>query len=264
MSPKKEVNEEQRSPLKAKALRSPGQSCEEKRRQLLQDKIETPLILAVLMIVLTAQEFWRAYWNFPPTPWLFMLFAAGSVAFALYRLKVYLPEVRNLKLGAEGEKAVGQFLDRLRSDGYEVFHDVPGQAFNVDHVLIGPAGVFSIETKTWTKPRKGKAQIDFDGETLLKDGQPLDRDPIAQARAQSAWLQQLIDEGTGRKIPVRPIILVPGWWIEQSGQSTKEIWVLEPKALPSFLAHQPTRLGVEQIRLAAFHVSRYVRTFHVD
>ena len=38
-------------------------------------------------------------------------------------------------------------------DGFAVFHDVPGdKAFNVDHVVIGPQGVFAVETKGRGKP----------------------------------------------------------------------------------------------------------------
>ena len=43
-------------------------------------------------------------------------------------------------------------LEDLRAQGYAVFHDIPGDGFNVDHALIGPAGIFAIETKTRAKP----------------------------------------------------------------------------------------------------------------
>jgi hypothetical protein len=36
-------------------------------------------------------------------------------------------------------------------------------------------------------------------------------------------------------------------------------WVLEPKAFPSFLHHEPVRFELEDVYLAAFHLSRYVR-----
>jgi len=52
-------------------------------------------------------------------------------------------------------------------------------------VLIGPAGVFTVETKTRTKPH-GDARVTFRGEALLVAGFEPDRDPIVQARAQAA------------------------------------------------------------------------------
>lgn len=256
-----EIPVKERSPLKDRSLRVPGQSCEEQRRKLFEDKVEGPIYVASAMGVFAFVQFGQKYWNAPQIPEIWAAFAFGSVAFALYRVKSFLPQSRNLKLAAEGERAVGQYLERLRLQGYEVFHDVPGLNFNVDHVLIGPAGIFTIETKTWTKPKSGNPQISFDGSTLLKGGLKPERDPIVQAKAQATWVARLVEEGTGWKLPVRPVVLFPGWFVEQTHESKREIWILEPKALGSFLEHDRSRLEPEQIKLAAYHLSRYVRTF---
>ena len=54
--------------------------------------------------------------------------------------------MRRLKLGLLGERAVGEQLSSLAGVGYHVFHDVPGDGdWNVDHVVVGLAGVFAIE-----------------------------------------------------------------------------------------------------------------------
>ena len=165
-----------------------------------------------------------------------------------------------MRQGIDGEKVVGQFLERLRESGYQVFHDVVGTAFNVDHVLIGPGGVYSIETKTWSKPRQSDARVQFDGERLLIAGKAPDRDPVVQAQAQAGWLKRVLCESTGRTINVIPVVLIPGWYIEQSQNSLRQIWVLEPKALPAFLQQEPKRLSPEDVKLASFHLSRYIRT----
>lgn len=55
--------------------------------------------------------------------------------------------------GAEGEEATAAVLTALPVDEWTVFHDLrwPGRRFaNVDHVVIGPPGVFVIDTKNWT------------------------------------------------------------------------------------------------------------------
>ena len=79
-----------------------------------------------------------------------------------------------------------------------MFHDVVGAGFNVDHVLIGPAGIFTVETKTWSKPLKGSPEIVYDGQTIRVGQHSPDRDPIAQAKAQAGWLRTLLLESTGR------------------------------------------------------------------
>ncbi len=50
--------------------------------------------------------------------------------------------------GAAGEELVGQVLDGLRERGWFVLHDVHLGHGNIDHVLVGPAGIFTIETKS--------------------------------------------------------------------------------------------------------------------
>jgi hypothetical protein len=164
-----------------------------------------------------------------------------------------------LKLGRDGEKAVGQFLESLRERGYRVFHDVVGGNFNLDHVLIGPAGVFTVETKTHSKP-SGDARITFDGETIRVGGFEPDRDPVIQARAQVSWLRELLSESTGRRFDVRGVIVYPGWYVNEGDAKQNPVWVLAPRRLVTFLDHEPRRLSQEDIHLASFHLSRFVRT----
>ena len=61
-------------------------------------------------------------------------------------------QARTWKRGAAGERHTARILDRLTHDGYVVFHDlaVPGSPANVDHLVIGPTGVFVIDSKQWT------------------------------------------------------------------------------------------------------------------
>jgi len=161
-------------------------------------------------------------------------------------------------LGVAGEIAVGQYLDRLHADGYQVFHDVLGKEFNLDHVLIGPAGVFTIETKTWNKPFP-EARISFNGEKLLVAGKAPDRDPVVQAQAQARWLRMQLRESTGKDFEVWPVIVFPGWFVETRAAAHNKLWVLEPKALPSFLSNEPEALPVEDRQLASYHLSRMIR-----
>src|SRR5678815_3360394 len=129
-----------------------------------------------------------------PHPILFSAFAMGAVAIAAWQFFRLRPKMRSLRLGIDGEKAVGQYLERLRASGYEVFHDIVAPGFNVDHVLIGRSGIFTIETKTWSKPARGEARISFDGKQLMKGNHSPDRNPIVQARAQASWLRNLLTE----------------------------------------------------------------------
>jgi hypothetical protein len=61
-------------------------------------------------------------------------------------------QARTWQRGAHGERHTARLLDRLTRDGYVVFHDlaVPGSPANVDHLVIGPSGVFVIDSKQWS------------------------------------------------------------------------------------------------------------------
>jgi Nuclease-related domain len=58
------------------------------------------------------------------------------------------PIIHRWARGAQGEEHVGAVLDALRDEGWLPLHDVHLDRGNVDHVLVGPAGIFTIETKS--------------------------------------------------------------------------------------------------------------------
>jgi hypothetical protein len=120
-------------------------------------------------------------------------FAAAFSVLAFFRMRGTGARLKNLRLGLEGEVAVGQFLDEYcRERGYKVLHDLQGDGFNVDHVLIGPGGIFAIDTKTHSKPTMGDPVITYDGQSVLIDGHAPDRDPIKQAKANARFVAELL------------------------------------------------------------------------
>ncbi|MEL7329051.1 MAG: nuclease-related domain-containing protein, partial [Cyanobacteria bacterium J06559_1] len=133
-------------------------------------------------------EWWRWYANVPPKPVHITIFCGLLFTYSIFRLLPLRRKIKTLKMARDGEKAVGQYLERLRADGYQVFHDVVGKNFNIDHVIIGENGIFTIETKTYRKPTKGRANIHFDGESITANGYKLDRNPVVQSLAQAGWL----------------------------------------------------------------------------
>ena len=52
----------------------------------------------------------------------------------------------------------------------KVYHDIPGNNFNIDHVVVGPNGVFAVETEGRSKPNRGRGQSDA---TVVYDGRSL-------------------------------------------------------------------------------------------
>ena len=82
-------------------------------------------------------------------------------------------------IGARGEERVSWILRSL-PDKYHVFNNFIAGRVHVDHVVVGPAGVFAVETKFW----RGRVTVE-EGHVLV-DGRLPSRDPLAQARAEAA------------------------------------------------------------------------------
>ncbi len=112
------MTKEKRSPLKDKPLRNPGQSLEEQRQDLVNDYMLWPIVFALTMILFAAWEWVRYYRPQAPSPVMASVIAVAALVFAAYRIYNALPRLHALKLGRDGEKAVGQFLERLRERGY--------------------------------------------------------------------------------------------------------------------------------------------------
>jgi hypothetical protein len=180
------------------------------------------------------------------------------VQFWVWRFWGIRAQVRQLRLGRDGERVVGQFLERLRDGGGQVFHDIPGEGFNLDHVVISQYGLYAIETKTLSKPWP-RATIIVEGDSLRVAGHIPDRDPIQQVTSAARWLECLLEQSTGKRFAVRGVVVFPGWFVEQRSERGP-VWVLEPKMLPGFIEQEPVSVAPADVALAAFHLSRYVRS----
>jgi hypothetical protein len=253
-----EGNEKTRSPLKARALRNPGESLGEEIGRLQTEDAFPYFAVGVVFGFMAVFEWARTLLKWPPRPVLFTAMAVLACCLAAVKVQRIRRRVRILKQAEEGEKAVGQYLEALREKGCKVLHDIVAGNFNLDHVLVGPSGVYVIETKTISKPSRGKAVVEYDGEKVTVNGHTPDRDPVVQARALSRWLEELIKESTGKSFKVRPVVVYPGWYVS-NGPKGAEVWVLNPKALPAFLDHEEITMSPEDVSLVNYHLSRYVR-----
>ena len=79
------MTEPERSPIKNKPLRMPGQSLEEERAALLENKFETWALMAAFLVAMAVFEWFRYFRPLPPQPWLLSMCAVGMLGFATRR-----------------------------------------------------------------------------------------------------------------------------------------------------------------------------------
>ncbi len=181
---------------------------------------------------------------------------------ALHSKKILIArkKIKALRLGRDGEMAVGQYLESLRENGAKVFHDIQGEGFNLDHVVIDKSGIYVIETKTFSKPDKGQTIVTYDGEKVFVNGKEPDRNPVIQVKAACHWLKELLKESTGKDCNPRPVVVFPGWFVQPTVEAkNSDVWVLNPKALPAFISNSKPQYEGDAVGLFSYHLSRYVR-----
>jgi hypothetical protein len=246
------------SPLKAKPLRLPGESVDDEIAHLRENALMDYLFVGGCVLLLASMEWFGYLTHSGRHPWAFSVLAVVTVGYIAPRIWSLRKKIKDLRLGRDGEKIVGEQLDCLRAQGALVLHDVPGDGFNLDHVVISTHGIYAIETKTRTKP-SSKARVVVDGTSLTVAGYSPDRNPIEQVTAAARWLERRLQESTGKRFFVRGVVVFPGWFVEQRGPRG-DVWVLEPKALPAFIENAPAMIAPSDVTLAADHLSRYVRS----
>jgi hypothetical protein len=159
--------------------------------------------------------------------------------------------------GAIGERDVAKILDSLGPD-FVVLHAVPigaGES-DIDHVVIGPTGVFTINTKN----HAGKS-IFVSGRAFMVNGQHTDHMRNASFEADRA--ARLLAGAAGVWTPVQPLIVVAGGARLKMGKKRPSVVVLRSEQLRGWLFALPRRLSQQEVEYLAM-VAEERRTWHAQ
>lgn len=212
-----------RSPLTGSLLRGPGESLRTEIEKL-NEKIDESFFNLLTLALPPFALLWLFNYigNGKIQIWQLLVVIAlyvSLIGLATWRLYLLLRRRSNYYLGLDAELAVGQELNHLMLHGCRVFHDFPGENFNIDHVVVGLGGIYAVETKGRAKPDKGRGSVDA---TVIYDGQLLrfpdwhEKEPLEQARRQADWLQKWLGSAVGEPVVVRPALALPGWFVERT------------------------------------------------
>jgi hypothetical protein len=150
------------------------------------------------------------------------------------------PDAVAWRRGAAGERRTARVLAALERHGWAVLHDlaVPGSRANIDHLVIGPGGVFVIDSKQY----RGRLQFDQSGR--LWHG----RYPLAPAlRAVSFEADRTALVLTDPDVVVVPIMAVHGTQVPWGKVVVDGVPVVAARRLPSMLRQLPAVLGPERV-----------------
>jgi hypothetical protein len=137
-------------------------------------------------------------------------------------------QARTWQRGARGERHTARLLDRLTRDSFVVFHDlaVPGNtSANVDHLVIGPSGLFVVDSKQWT----GRVHQSSDG-LVWHNHYRLDR-TLETVRWQALTLGRLLG------VPVAPLLCVHGAHVQGGGLRGQGVAIVPAPLLRAALGY---------------------------
>lgn len=212
------------------SARAPGQHA---RTLVTRLRLRTLVALGVLAVATALLGR-----TFGPRDVRFLGSEVGLLAAIFVVLRYVMPLVERRDRGAAGEEHVGSLLDGLEGEGWQAIHDASFGRGNVDHILIGPAGVFTVETKSHPGPVR-VARIH--GRTF------------GQALAQ----QRAIAQVTG--LEVEPLIVYSRAWVDRPLARRRGVRVLPAGMLAGYLSRLDPALTSEQAALARERVVRALR-----
>jgi hypothetical protein len=144
-----------------------------------------------------------------------------------------------LRRGANGERSGGLVIGRL-PEGWHAFNDSPsgGHGLNIDHVVVGPAGTFTLNAKNLT----GKVWVG--ARSVRHNGHPTDFLPKAAHEASRA--SRLLTAAVGRPVDVRGVlaILADDWTVKEK---PSDVHVGSPRGVKDWLLRLPTTLSPHEV-----------------
>jgi hypothetical protein len=158
-------------------------------------------------------------------------------------LRRQVRDLRNRIVGARGEIRVAKALLPLEGHGYLLLHDVQTGHGNIDHVVVGPTGVFALETKAWK------------GRVYVKKGQVLTRNGVDETRT----VRQAVGEAMevrrrmarlGMKPWVQSYVVLTRTKLPRGPIRLSKVAVLEVGDLVAEVLSKPESLSPRQVALA--------------
>jgi hypothetical protein len=145
------------------------------------------------------------------------------------------PEAAAGRRGAAGERHLARLLDPLAEQGWGVEHDLPvrGATANLNHVVIGPPGIFAIDTRHY----RGRLRLSHDG--LLWHGRTFLLPTLSTTRSKADRLQDRIG---APDVAVVPIVAVLGGMVPGGQVTSMGVTVVPARRLPGLAAQPATDL----------------------
>jgi hypothetical protein len=229
--------------LSGQLLHLAGQSLGETSGRLLDDRFVPYFLIVFAFSIVCFVEWTQKIAGIRPDPRFWMVMSILVTIYGGCRAFRLFPQLR-MRRTEHGKRRVAEILDRIRSKGFVVFNNSPDNDFHFDHVVVGPCGIYALETKA----RSGSGTIEYrsDGELLL-GGRINDGRAVSQTRAAAHSLHLYLRELLHKGYWVNPMLVFEGSWRVQRARSDFSIDVMTADELEEYFDRQPAELDSEEI-----------------
>lgn len=173
-----------------------------------------------------------------------------SLALAFLTAKYYLiPKFNELNekeinfwKGLDGEQTVGCELELLPNQ-YTIYHAYETPDGDIDHIVIGPTGIFFIDTKNW------KGTVTAEKGELLCNGQPTSHKEIRNLEDKIHRIMTILENQCKHKPYFRGILAFPYTRVDVNWGDTGKIHCMRKEKLQPYIAKKQTAKQLDQTQV---------------
>jgi hypothetical protein len=160
--------------------------------------------------------------------WVLVAVELAAIVVMVTADRIYNSRSEKWLQGAEGEVKVGDVLDSLAENGWQTLHGVYLGRGDIDHIAVGPGGIFTVETKS------------FRGRLSVENIYP---ESVSQAYRH----KRRIEEITGER--VHPLLVFSdAYLMGKMPAFQRGVVILPARMLASHLSRRTPVLSVDQAR----------------
>jgi hypothetical protein len=179
--------------------------------------------------------------------------AASAAVWTMAEISAIPAEIGAWRTWAHGEDHTARALAELEAEGFIVLHDrrKPGSSANIDHVIIGPTGVFVVETKSYSGP------LSIRGDDVFVGGRRR-TDMVHEARSEAEVVQAVLAIAGGN-LSVTPILCIHRAEMPLLKANVQGIHVVNERGMVRVLRRQANVLEPQAVLQLAALLNRELR-----
>jgi Nuclease-related domain len=159
----------------------------------------------------------------------------AAIADTIYRSRASYARPGEAQM-TRAQRRTRRQLARLERAGYHAMHlrHIPGSEDQIDHLVVGPAGVFSIDSEAWDR----RIPVRTSSHRQLWHGSVSQKERLEYSRWKSERVAELISRALGSPVSVRPAMAVYGPKIPWVVANIRDVDIFSGPRLRKYLRRQ--------------------------